>query len=85
MEILARMREAAAAGVQAARDISNSHHMAPIHALVRQGARELSQVLPAFPDSNIRPVEEPGQIGNPTPQEVFLNKTGRELQVDMGR
>lgn len=71
--------------VQGARDMSNSHHSAALHAFVRQGAREVAQVLQAFPDSNVRPVEEPGQIFNPTMQEVFLNKTGRELDIDMGR
>lgn len=35
----------------------------------RQGLKELAQVLPAFPDS-VRPVEEPGMFGNPTPQIV---------------
>jgi hypothetical protein len=38
-------------------------------AFVRQGLKELAQALPAFPDS-IRPVEEPGMFGNPTPQIV---------------
>jgi hypothetical protein len=71
--------------LEALRAASNSHHAAPLHAAVRQGARELAQILPAFPDSNVKPVEEPGQMFNATPQEVFLNKTGRELKVDMGR
>jgi hypothetical protein len=35
----------------------------------RQGLKELAQVLPAFPDS-VRPVEEAGMFGNPTPQIV---------------
>lgn len=69
--------------VQHIRDISNSHHCAPLHAWVRQGADEIGQVLPAFPDS-VRPIPETGQIFEPTPQEVFLNKTGRELEIDMG-
>lgn len=38
---------------------------APLYAAVRQGAKELAQALPAFPES-IRPVEEPGTLGNPT-------------------
>jgi hypothetical protein len=38
---------------------------APLWAAARQGAKELAQVLPAFPDS-VRPVEEPGTLGNPT-------------------
>ncbi|MGO9469780.1 MAG: hypothetical protein ACLQVF_37230 [Isosphaeraceae bacterium] len=36
-------------------------------AMVRLGLKELAQALPAFPDSNIKPVEEPGAIGNVTP------------------
>ena len=38
---------------------------APLWAAGRQGLKELAQVLPAFPDS-MRPVEEPGTLGNPT-------------------
>lgn len=37
--------------------------------MFRQGLKELAQALPAFPDS-IRPVEEPGVAGNPTPHIV---------------
>lgn len=37
--------------------------------MARQGLKELAQALPAFPDS-VRPVEEPGVFGNPTPQIV---------------
>lgn len=39
-------------------------------AMVRAGQKELTQALVAFPESNIRPVEEPGLVGNPTPQIV---------------
>ncbi len=42
---------------------------APLWAALRQGSKELAQALPAFPDS-IRPIEEPGMMGNPTPQQV---------------
>jgi hypothetical protein len=42
---------------------------APLYAALRQGAKELAQALPAFPES-IRPVEEAGTLGNPTPQMV---------------
>jgi hypothetical protein len=42
---------------------------APLWAALRQGSKELAQALPALPDS-IRPVEEPGMMGNPTPQQV---------------
>ncbi len=36
--------------------------------MARQGLKELAQALAAFPDSTIRPVEEPGVFGNVTPQ-----------------
>jgi len=42
---------------------------APLKAAFRQGTKEIAQILPAFPDS-IRPVEEPGTLGNPTSQMV---------------
>jgi hypothetical protein len=37
--------------------------------MARQGLKELTQILPAFPES-VRPVEEPGVFGNPTQQIV---------------
>lgn len=46
-----------------------------MQAWLRAGVKELSQALPAFPDSNIRPVEEPGLVGNLTPQEIVHGKT----------
>ena len=42
---------------------------APLLAALRQGAKELASILPAFPDS-VHVVEEPGAMGNPTPQLV---------------
>jgi hypothetical protein len=42
---------------------------APLLAALRQGAKELAAILPAFPES-VRIVEEPGTMGNPTPQMV---------------
>jgi hypothetical protein len=42
---------------------------APLYAALRQGAKELAQALPAFPES-VRVVEEPGTLGNPTQQMV---------------
>ena len=45
-----------------------------LQAALRQGAKELTQALVALPDSNIRPVEEPGAIGNLTPGEVMATK-----------
>ncbi len=51
-------------------------------AFLRQGLKELSQVIPATKDS-IQVVEEPGAIGNLTPQEVVSQKTGKELEPEM--
>jgi hypothetical protein len=48
---------------------------APLWAAARQGSKELAQVLPAFPDS-VRPVEEPGAMGNPTQQMVTEQSKG---------
>lgn len=42
---------------------------APLYAFIRQGHKEIGQALQAFPDS-IRVVEEPGTLGNPTPQMI---------------
>ncbi|MHC5540041.1 hypothetical protein ACYOEI_17620 [Singulisphaera rosea] len=39
-------------------------------AMGRLGGHELTQALAAFPDSNVRPIEEPGVCGNPTAQIV---------------
>lgn len=44
-------------------------------AMGRAGLKELTQALVALPDSNIRPVEEPGLYGNLTPQEVVQGKS----------
>jgi hypothetical protein len=41
----------------------------PLYAWIRQGSKELAQGLQALP-SSIRVVEEPGTLGNPTPQMV---------------
>jgi hypothetical protein len=48
---------------------------APLWAALRQGSKELAQALPALPTS-IRPVEEPGMMGNPTPQQVTEQSHG---------
>lgn len=45
-------------------------------AMGRLGAHELTQALAAFPDSNIKPLEEPGVVGNPTPQIVTQEMGG---------
>lgn len=44
-------------------------------AMFRAGLKELGQALTALPDSNIRPVEEPGLVGNLTPQEIVHGKS----------
>lgn len=43
-------------------------------AMARLGAKELAQVLPAFPAGSVQPIEEPGLVGNLTPQEVVRGK-----------
>lgn len=45
-----------------------------LKAYLRAGAKELTQALPAFPAHSIQPVEEPGLIGNLTPQEIVAGK-----------
>jgi len=69
--------------VDGARAISDSPHAAPIHALVRQGAREIAPLLQAFPDSNVRATEESGNIFSPTPQLVTEQITGKLSMDDM--
>jgi hypothetical protein len=78
-EILNKM----CAARDAMRAVSNSPHMAPIHALIRQGADEIAQVLPAFPDSNVKPQAELGQVFEITPQMATEQLTGRQL--DLGK
>jgi hypothetical protein len=53
---------------------------APLWAALRQGAKELSQILPAFPES-VRVVEEPGMVGVPTQYEVN-NQLGVGRDID---
>jgi hypothetical protein len=50
-------------------------------AMMRQGAKEIAQVLPAFPAQGIQPVEEPGLVGNLTPQEVANDKGAYETML----
>jgi hypothetical protein len=52
----------------------------PLLAALRQGAKELAQILPAFPES-VRVVEEPGMMGNPTQYEVN-NQVGVGRDID---
>src|SRR5262245_15731199 len=49
-------------------------------AAFRQGHKEIAQILPAFPDS-MRIVEEPGQLNNPTPLEVYSERNEVESPV----
>ena len=53
-----------------------------VAAMGRSGLKELSQALPAFPDSNIRPVEEPGIAGNLTPSEIVQGKAEYSQMLD---
>jgi len=50
-------------------------------AMGRAGLKELSQALQAFPDS-IRTVEEPGLVGNLTPQEIVHGKQELDKMLD---
>jgi hypothetical protein len=70
--------------VDGARAVSNSPGAAPLHALVRQGADEIAQILPAFPDS-MRTQPEAGQILEPTQAIVTKEITGRQMNFDMDR
>lgn len=68
-----------------ARAVSNSTGAAPLHAMVRQGADEIAQVLAAFPDSNVRPVAESGQLFEPTQQLVTEQLTGKKVDLRTDR
>ena len=50
-------------------------------AMLRLGGHELTQALAAFPDSNIRPMDEAGTVGNATPQ-IITQEMGMSY-VDM--
>lgn len=53
--------------------IGEGHAMA----MLRLGGHEITQALQAFPDSNIRPMEEPGVFGNENaPQRVLPKESG---------
>jgi hypothetical protein len=84
-EIAAAVHDAGAAAVQTARSISDSPHMGAIHAWIRQGADEIAQALPAFPDSNIRPQSELGQIFEVTQSQANEQIRGREPEMDLDR
>ncbi len=53
-------------------------------ASIRQGAGEMAQMLPAFPDS-IRPVEEPGGVGNPVSQDLYRERHPDEFEHRLDR
>lgn len=57
--------------------MSRPSFWAPILAFIRQGSKEGAQILPAFRDS-VRVVEEPGTLGNPTPQQVTEQSRGED-------
>jgi hypothetical protein len=84
-EIAAAIHDAGAGAIHAARSISDSPHMAPIHAFIRQGADEIAQALPAFPDSNIRPQSEMGQLFEITPGMATEQIKGHEPEMDHDR
>ncbi len=67
--------------IKVARAISNSAGAAPLHAAVRQGADEISQILPAFPAQSVQPVAEPGQMLEPTQQQVTDEARGRAAEA----
>jgi hypothetical protein len=52
-----------------------------VKAMARQGAKEIAQVLPAFPAHGVQPVEEAGVFGNLTPQEVAKDKGAYETML----
>ena len=49
--------------------------------MLRSGAKEFAQALVALPDS-IKPVEEPGLVGNPVAHEVFQQRNPDELRPE---
>jgi hypothetical protein len=51
-------------------------------AAIRQGGKEFGQILPAFPANSVQTVEEPGLVGNLTPQEVVNDKGGYEAMLN---
>jgi hypothetical protein len=53
-----------------------------VKAMLRAGFKEAAQALVALPTSTIRPVEEPGMIGNLTPAEVVQSKGPYESMLN---
>lgn len=54
---------------------------AHLGASLRVGLKEISQILPAFPDS-VKPVEEIGLFGNALPQEIYEERHYKEPNID---
>lgn len=55
------------------KELNNTKSIGLLKAAGRQGLREFREALKAFPDA-APTMEEMGQIGNPTPQEVSKQK-----------
>ena len=55
---------------------------APLYAWLRQGTKEIAQALPALP-SSVRPIEEPGMMGVPTPHMVNQEAKGTDFQATL--
>jgi hypothetical protein len=49
--------------------------------MARLGGHEITQALVALPDSNVRPMDEPGVFGNPTPQ-IVTSEMGFDQMFD---
>jgi hypothetical protein len=69
--------QSASANAQPGRKFGEGH----MAGMLRLGLKELAQILPAFPDSNIKPVEEPGVVGNVTPQ-IATDQMGYDTPLD---
>ena len=65
-------------GVQSAK-IGEGH----LAAMGRAGFKEIGQALVALPETSIRPVEEPGLVGNPTQQIVTAEMGAGHSYNDM--
>lgn len=82
-QIIQGGKEATAKAVETVRAVSDSPGAAPLHAMMRQGADEIAQVLTAFPAQGIQPVAEAGQLLEPTSQLVTEQMTGRMSLADI--
>lgn len=64
------------------RESNRPSFSSPLYAGLRQGVKELTPLLKAFPDS-MHPIEEPGTLGNPTMQMVTEQMRGTESYEQM--